>query len=184
MKLVLEIMLIFTVLLASCGIALSQKAQPMPCPEANYKRDPNLTTWYEPQRDGTTVILDLPHPPCTYDYDTRISFWHAGRELKAPKTVSLLFMQILCASDDFKTCYDLTVVLDNGERLLLGKLIGTGMHVTSSGADMYVIVPVRTFIRIARATRVQVIIGMKEFALPEKHIEAMRQLADRIEGAG
>ena len=181
MKLLLEITLMQVVLLGSSSIALSQNAQPIPCPERNYKREPNLTTWFEPQRDETRVILKLPRPPCTDDYEMQIGFWHAGRELKAPKTVSFLFMQVLCT--DSKACY-LTAVLDNGERLPLGELIGTGMHVTSSGADMYVNAPAKTFLRIARAKKVQVIIGMKKFELSEKYIEAMRQLADRIEDAG
>jgi len=181
MKLLLRITLMHVVLLGSSSIAWSQSAQPIPCPERNYKREPNLTTWFDSQRDGTRVILKLPRPPCTDDYETQISFWHDGRELRAPKTVSFLFVQVLCT--DSKAC-NLTAVLDKGERLPLGELTGTGMHVIWPSADMYVNAPVKTFLRIARAKKVQIIIGRKKFELSKRYIEAMRQLGDRIEGAG
>jgi hypothetical protein len=181
MKILLEIMLVFVILPGNNSIALSQKAQPMPCPEGNYhQREPNLGTWYEPQQNRTTVVLNLPRPLCRDDYDMRISFGHSGRELKAPNTVSLLFMQIPPFADDR---FNLTVVLDNSERLPLGKLTGTGMHVTLSGVDMYVALPLKTFLGIARAKKVQIIVGRKKFELSEKYIEAIRQLGARIEGA-
>lgn len=184
MKILLEVMLVCFVLLGSSYIALSQSGQPLPCSERNYKREPKLTTWYVPQRDETEVTLNLPRPPCKDDYETRISFWHAGRELKAPKEVTLIFLQVLCDSNDFKACNRLTIVLDDSEHLPLGELIGTGMHVIDNASDRYVIVPVNTFKQIARAKKVHIIIGTKKFELSDKYIEAMRQLAGRIEAAG
>ena len=76
------------------------------------------------------------------------------------------------------------LIIDDGERLPLGELNGTGMHVTFSGVDMYLTLPLKTFLSIARAKKVQIIIGRKKFELSENYIEAMRKLADRIEGAG
>jgi hypothetical protein len=58
------------------------------------------------------------------------------------------------------------------------------MHATFSGVDMYLTLPLKTFLSIARAKKVQIIIGRKKFELSENYIEAMRKLADRIEGAG
>jgi len=173
---------VFVALVGNNSVAFPQKGQPVPCPERNYhQREPNLITSYEPQQNRTTVVLNLPRPICTDDYDTQIRFWHTGRALKAPNAVSLLFLQIPPFSEDR---FNLTVVLDDGERLLLGELTGTGMHVTFSGVDMYLTLPLKTFLSIARAKKVQIIIGRKKFELSENYIEAMRKLADRVESAG
>ena len=185
MRFLVDVMLKVVVIIGCSVIALSQEAQPRPCPQLNQQREPNLTTWYEPQLDRTTVNLRLARPFGTNDdYEMHIRFWHNGHALKAPTTVSLLFMQIPPCSGDRRTCFDLTVVLDSDERLPLGGLIGTGLHVTLSGVDMYVTVPLKTFLRIARAKKIQTIIGGKKFELSEKYIEAIRQLGDRIEGEG
>lgn len=164
---------------------LGQETQPTPCRER--VPEPRLDSFYESQRNQTTVMLDLPRSTCGEAYGMRITFHHAGREMRKPSEITLSFVHVFCPPNDVKAaCFDFTMVLDE-IRLPLGKLIGTGMGVIydteGSWSHRYVTVRMETFLQIVKARKVNIVIGQKSFYLSKRYKEAMRRLADSLEAA-
>jgi hypothetical protein len=109
---------------------------------------------------------------------------HRGRLLTAvPASVRLAF-QSQARSWRFAEGDELLSIID-GERINFGRMsysrqnLGVG-HVETMRLD----VPTRTFMKLARATTVELRIGRKEVLLSRAQLAALAALADRISGKG
>jgi hypothetical protein len=117
-----------------------------------------------------------------YQLELRASYTYPGRTPVTPKRVVLHFFS---SSKDWLYLKDYQRelnVLADGERLPLGTMERVNSHVGGSyvSESLALALPPDTFAKIARAKVVEMRLGHTTFKLKDKHLDALRALADSI----
>jgi len=143
-----------------------------------------LITKYDKFKDYTLVLLD-------YD-SSRIKlnslflqcfFGYEGKTISKP--IEKVGLRIMSASDEekFGNQPPELIVLADGERLRLGNMYRENIEFSQSGGIYEYLVntiDANDFVRIAKSARVEVQIGSDELQLSGDYLEALRDLASRM----
>ena len=186
------------VVLTCAALGLAQGAAP--APPRLPAHDGKIETSYDEVKDATTVRLKPMQvygealASSNYAGDDGAGFYasftYPGRTPSAPPKRVLI--TLISTSEDwkYKDSLKLTAAVD-GERLEIGPLEHAPSFAVKAPADsisadsvsqeIAISLPYKTFLRIANGRKVRIRMGPREFRLEGDHLEALRDLAGRMD---
>jgi hypothetical protein len=162
-------------------------------PQTSTDSAPQVVVHYDRFKDETSVgvstslesqTVEIPFAHMQEFLIMLAGVTHRGRLLTAaPASVRLAF-QSQARSWRFAEGDELLSIID-GERINFGKMSYSRQDLGAGRVEtLRLDVPTRTFMKLARATTVELRIGRKEVLLSRAQLAALATLADRISGKG
>jgi hypothetical protein len=143
-----------------------------------------IETQYDKFNDVTKVKLNLMPVPLQSAEELWLSaqFTSKGQKVLPPEEVMLAFVW---GSKDGKFSQgNELIVLADGERVRVGKMYRdasySSRHKNPTKEIMALNIPVATFLKIARAKKLEAKMSIHEFALADENLSALRDLAGRM----
>lgn len=170
------------------------------CAAHGWAQGGKIETSYDAVKDTTTARLNPMQvygealASSSYVGDDGASFYasftYAGRTLSAPPKRVLI--TLISTSEDWKyTDPRKLIAVVDGKRLKIGplefapsfavKALADSISADSVSQQIAISLPYKTFLRIANGKKVRIRMGPREFKLEESHLEALRDLAGRME---
>lgn len=177
------VIIVSALLLATASASPQTSSDPAPQVVAHYDRFKDETSvGVSTSLEGQTVEIPFAHMQEFLIMLAGVT--HRGRLLTAvPARVRLAF-QSQARSWRFAEGNELLSIID-GERINFGKMSYSRQDLGAGRVEtLRLDVPTRTFMKLARATTVELRIGRKEVLLSRAQLAALAALADRISGKG
>ena len=164
----------------------------MPGAERKFKHEGKIQVVYDPSRKQTVVALHpyalvtIDRPPFLLKAITVVAIFPGERLTSPPEKVELGVISQSRTGYDFDEDNELMAVAD-GEQVPLGvlkrfKRNSVGMpprlHYRE---DLSAAIPYDTFLKLIKAKKLSLRAGKKELRLDDEHLEALRDLASRLD---
>jgi hypothetical protein len=108
-------------------------------------------------------------------------FSYNGKQLSS--SPEMTYFEVGSKSDDWRfDSYRDLIILADGERIEVGKMMFADRDIRGGIYHEYLSIPISTddFLKMVNAHKVEIKVGAEEFGLKDSHLEALRDLASRM----